>query len=132
MIKTTYKAFIGITRGKAYNNKFSGKIVKVNFAVEPEGIVEKILAFIGIHLRCREIYFWCPLKAVLSEGDYGLIGKKSRGKYSNVWFELTNTSGVPLSILKNLITLSAIDKLSPIRVTNKKMKEYLDGYLLEQ
>jgi hypothetical protein len=71
---------------------------------------------------------------VISTDSYGAIGKKSRGKYSNLWFELSNAN---VDLLKYLATNATkrFDFQSWTRdqkfrkVTNKKLKEYLDLYL---
>jgi len=122
-----YKDYTGVTgsaRLDTGNIKYWGMsllyksvLVVVFFSVKPKGFWQ--------HLFTPEesVCFWCPNKDRISEKTYGNLGKKSRGKSSNIWFELPTNKILELKKL----TLRDADKF--IKVTNKKLKAHLDEYL---
>lgn len=134
MNKITYKDYTVITRSDRTTTDFNGMLIRVKFAKRSISILETFCRKIGIYLRTTNVYFWCPLKSILSINTYGAIGKKSRGKYSNLWFELNSANVENLKYLTKNATqrfnfLNWIRDCKFQKVTNKKLKEYLDQYL---
>jgi hypothetical protein len=134
MDKITYKDYIGITRHFISDTNVKGMVIKLQFIKPAVSLFDKICRWVQFYTVYTEIVFWCPLKSTLSTGNYGAVGKKSRGIYSNLWYELTDAN------VKNLMYMDAhaterYNFVNWIRdnkfhkVTNKKLKEYLDKYL---
>jgi hypothetical protein len=135
MDKIKYKDYIGITRSKRLSISVKGMLVSIRFIKPPVWILDKIYRWLGIYSIYTEVLFWCPLKSTLSIGTYGANGKKSRGVYSNLWYELTDTNYINLQyLIKNATQrfnfVNWIRDCKFQKVTNKNMKKRLDEHLL--
>jgi hypothetical protein len=131
MKKITYhNYFIGITRSLRVCEDYLGGVVVAAVFVAPAVILlDKILYWLGIYPNKRTMYFWCPYKESLSSGNYGSVGKKKRGKYSNLWFELDAKFDYEILKITKPAKVTAFGDTKLSKVTNKKVKEILDECL---
>jgi len=126
--------YVDLVRTRAIEGKtINGKLVKSTLIEKPLSLFQKILLFMGLPLHGKVFYFWCPYKSILSNANYGTLGKKSRGRYSKLWYVLdpANAPELVRDLLKTgLLSPAIIAKhLHPTRVTNKRLKDHLDMYL---
>ena len=134
MDKLIYKDYIGIIRIRHSTVGVRGALIKARFIKTPMFLLDKIYRWVGIYTIYTEILFWCPFKATLSNGNYGTIGKKSRGKYSNLWYEIKSTKTNEFKYMLKHATerfnfCNWINDCKFQKLTNKKLKKYLDQYL---
>ena len=136
MTKLKYKDYDGIAYSECdihTETIFKGKLIKVYF-IKDINTFNKLLNSIGLHFWVYKVYFWCPYKSILSIANYGTIGKKSRGKYSNLWFELgeTNVTDLERSVMNYKSRFNMynwVRKSKLYKVTNKELKAYLEEYI---
>jgi hypothetical protein len=134
MEKITYKDYIGISNIRCSSTTVKGVLVLVYLIKPSVSFIDTILRGIGVYTMYTKVLFWCPLKSTLSAGNYGSIGKRSRGIYSNLWYELTNANVTELLYMTEHATqrfnfLNWISDQKFQKVTNKKLKECLDRHL---
>jgi hypothetical protein len=134
MKKITYKDYIGISNSRCSSISLKGMLILVYLVKPSQSIIDTVLRWFNIYAWYTKTLFWCPLKSTLSIKNYGSIGKKSRGIYSNLWYELTDAN------VKNLLYMTdhATQRFNFVnwirdskfqKVTNKKLKELLDKHL---
>jgi hypothetical protein len=134
MEKITYKDYIGISHSRLSDISRKGLLVLVYFIKPSQSIIDTVLRWFNIYVWYTKTMFWCPLKSTLSTDCYGAVGKKSRGIYSNLWYELTDANVKNLSYMTTNATqrfnfANWIRDSKFQKVTNKKLKELLDKHL---
>lgn len=152
MIELKYKRYAGtiyagIRRTSVIKDKerlLKGKLVKVTFITDWKTLLfdkpitlQKLWRFLWGY----KVYFWCPYKdllpykELLEDRNYGTVGKKSRGEFSNIWYDLgrVNVNYIlksPKNALINNFNISVLTRPEQIiKVRDKHLKKHLDLYL---